>query len=118
MADPLDEPRLRGCLERGVELAPVRLRLRDWPGIRGPVVCLGDPALAVRLGERLAPAYRVLHIELRDVDPRVQAEDVRSVLRQFGFARAVLVGGAATELDTGYATLQTENVEEIVRSLG
>jgi pimeloyl-ACP methyl ester carboxylesterase len=95
----VDDDRLRVCLERTVELWPVQLRLRDWPGFGGaPVVHAPDPLLASdeviqALAGRLAPRCRVLSLEPRQGQPyQVAAADLLGVLDQFGFSEPVLVG--------------------------
>jgi len=90
---------LRGVhLERTVELAEVRLRLREWPGLAGPLVHVPDPltaddSLVLALAEALAQRYRVLSVTPRGASPyQVDAADLMAVLDQFGFASPVLVG--------------------------
>ena len=91
-----DPPRV--CLERSVELDGGRLRLRDWPGICGPLVHVPDPlwvddALVDALAARFAPRYRVLSLQPRPAQPyQVQLADLRATLDQFGFGAPVLVG--------------------------
>jgi pimeloyl-ACP methyl ester carboxylesterase len=89
---------LRGVyLERTIELAAVRLRLRDWPGLGGPLVHVADPlsadnSLVEALAAELAPRYRVLSLTPRDASPyQVDAADLLATLDQFGFETPVLV---------------------------
>jgi pimeloyl-ACP methyl ester carboxylesterase len=94
----VDDQRLRICLERTIELAEVRLRLRDWPGFAGPLVHVPDPlaassAVVNTLAATMAPRYRVLSLTPRGVSPyQVDAFDLLATLDQFGFERPVLVG--------------------------
>jgi pimeloyl-ACP methyl ester carboxylesterase len=115
----LDSPRLRVCLDRVVELAAARLRLRDWPGVAGPLVHVPDPIspaahpaapafalaaesstlaspaadLAAALAAAFAPRYRVLSLALRPNQPyQVHAADLLAVLDQFGFDSPILIG--------------------------
>ncbi len=98
------------CLERVVELDNVRLRLRDWPGLDGPLIHVPDPfspsdAVVVELAAGLAPRYRVLSVTPRGDSPyQVDALDLLGVLGQFGFAAPVLVGerlGSVTAVVVG-----------------
>jgi pimeloyl-ACP methyl ester carboxylesterase len=94
----VDDRRLRVCLERTVELEGARLRLRDWPGRRGPLVHLPDlfsnAASAIdALADALAPRYRLLSLHPRGASPyQVDAIDALASLDQFGFERPILVG--------------------------
>jgi pimeloyl-ACP methyl ester carboxylesterase len=96
-ARAVDDQRLRISLERTIELAEVRLRLRDWPGFAGPLVHVPDPlaassALVNALAATLAPRYRVLSLSPRGASPyQVDALDLLATLDQFGFERPVLV---------------------------
>jgi pimeloyl-ACP methyl ester carboxylesterase len=89
---------LRVCLERTVELEAVRLRLRDWPGLNGPLVHVPDPVspddqVVGALAARLAPRFRVLSLEPRaEFGYQVDTADLLGMLDQFGFEAAVLVG--------------------------
>jgi pimeloyl-ACP methyl ester carboxylesterase len=86
------------CLERGIELAGVRLRLRDWPGQDGPLVHVPDPlapgnVVVDALAAQFAPPYRLLSVEPRAAHPyQTQAVDLRATLEQFGFAAPILIG--------------------------
>lgn len=89
---------LRGVhLERTIELAEVRLRLREWPGVAGPLVHVPDPlsvddGFAQGLAEVFAPRYRVLSVQPRGASPyQVDACDLLALLDQFGFASPVLI---------------------------
>jgi pimeloyl-ACP methyl ester carboxylesterase len=93
----VQDRRLRVCLERTIELAEVRLRLRDWPGLAGPLVHVPDPlvvdhGLVQALAEALTPGFRVLSLEPRGASPyQVDACDLLALLDQFGFATPVLI---------------------------
>lgn len=54
---------------RYVRVNGLRLAYREWPGERGPLICLphltGHKGSFNRLAERLAPEYRVLTLDLR-----------------------------------------------------
>jgi pimeloyl-ACP methyl ester carboxylesterase len=79
-----------------LELDSVRLRVRDWPGRRGPLIHVPDPlgpsdSLLAELA-RLAPRYRVLSVAPRGDSPyQVDAIDLVGLLRQFGFVSPLLV---------------------------
>jgi pimeloyl-ACP methyl ester carboxylesterase len=94
-----DDP-LRVMLERETELAPVRLRFREWPGYGSIVLhlsCGSDSKLIAEVAAALAPACRVLSLELpptRAVE--VSASHVVEFIEQFGFANIVLVGESVT----------------------
>jgi pimeloyl-ACP methyl ester carboxylesterase len=94
----VEDERLRVCLHRTVELESVRLQLRDWPGLDGPLVHVPDPVstderVFEALAESLAPKYRVLSLQPRgDHGYQVDAADLLGTLDQFGFADPVLVG--------------------------
>lgn len=93
-------------LGRDVQLAGIRLRVHDWPGKRGPVVCLPGQTASGRsfdgLATALAPAWRVFAVDPRgrgeSARPRtgygyqVLVADVMALLDQFGFEQPVLVG--------------------------
>jgi pimeloyl-ACP methyl ester carboxylesterase len=91
------DDRLHVCLDRVVELDSVRLRLRDWPGISGPLVHVPDPRvhsdhIFAALAE-LAPDYRVLSLSPRgDAPYQIDATDLLGTLDQFGFKQPTLVG--------------------------
>jgi pimeloyl-ACP methyl ester carboxylesterase len=94
----VDEPRRRVCLDRTVELEGVHLRLRDWPGRRGPLVHVPDPvddatdAIDI-LAAALAWRYRVLSLRPRRASPyQVDFADLLATLDQFGFQRPILIG--------------------------
>jgi pimeloyl-ACP methyl ester carboxylesterase len=93
----VDDRRPRVCLERIVELAEVRLRLRDWPGLGGPIVHIPDPltaddSLVATLATALPRRYRLLSLEPRGTSPyQVDAADILALLDQFGFEAPVLV---------------------------
>jgi pimeloyl-ACP methyl ester carboxylesterase len=93
----VDDDRLRVCLERTVELWPVQLRLREWPGFGGPVVHVPDPfspsdGVVQALARGLAPRCRVLSLEPRPGQPyQIAAADLLGVLDLFGFPNPALV---------------------------
>jgi pimeloyl-ACP methyl ester carboxylesterase len=100
---------LRVCLDRTVELEAARLRLRDWPGLDGPLVHVPDPFFAdvfadacadvcaddsvlEELAAALAPAYRLLSLTPRNAQGyQVAAADLLGVLDQFGFVKPILI---------------------------
>jgi pimeloyl-ACP methyl ester carboxylesterase len=93
----VDDARLRVCLERELELAPVQVRFREWPGRAGPLVHVPDPlapsGLVDAIATACAPRYRVLSIEPRTgVSYQMDAFDVLGVLDAFGFVKPVLLG--------------------------
>jgi pimeloyl-ACP methyl ester carboxylesterase len=89
---------LRVCLERTVDLDGVCLRLRDWPGLGGPLVHVPDPLSAndgaiEMVAAALAWRYRVLSLYPRGASPyQVDYVDLLAVLDQFGFPSPVLIG--------------------------
>jgi pimeloyl-ACP methyl ester carboxylesterase len=71
--------------------------VREWPGVRGPLVHVPDPLASTSvfeaLGSALAPRYRVLSLSSRGDCPYVvDAIDLRDTLRQFGFESPILLG--------------------------
>ncbi|HEV7664075.1 MAG TPA: alpha/beta hydrolase [Chloroflexota bacterium] len=94
----MEDPRLRVCLERTVELGAVRLALRDWPGLAGPLVHVADPFSPASetpsvLAEALVPIYRVVSLSPRGNSPyQVDTSDLLGTLDQFGFVEPTLVG--------------------------
>jgi pimeloyl-ACP methyl ester carboxylesterase len=73
------------------------LRLRDWPGLLGPIVHVPDPfatsPLVEALAAILAPRYRVVSLWPRpSVAYQVAAADVLGFLDQFGFDSPTLIG--------------------------
>jgi pimeloyl-ACP methyl ester carboxylesterase len=73
------------------------LRLRDWPGLAGPLVHLPDPFAASELidalASRLAPRVRVLSLSPRVASTyQVDAADALGMVEQFGFESPVLLG--------------------------
>jgi pimeloyl-ACP methyl ester carboxylesterase len=82
------------CLEREIDA----LTLREWPGLRGPLVCLSDPlgslsGLPSAFGNQLAPEWRVFSLAPRPELPyQAQAAELLRVLDTFGFERSVLLG--------------------------
>ncbi len=93
-------------LDRAFELGAVRLQVADWPGRAGPLVCLPSLAGVGRdfdaLAQRVAPAWRVLALDLRgrggSTAPgsgsgyQVHVADVVALLEQLGVERAVVLG--------------------------
>jgi pimeloyl-ACP methyl ester carboxylesterase len=76
----------------------VRLRLRDWPGMDGPLVHVPDPLTPAddaleALARAYSPAYRVLSLTPRTASTyQVDAADLLATLDQFGFAQPIVVG--------------------------
>lgn len=71
--------------------------MRDWPGLRGPLVHAPDPLVASPVVEDLAaliaPRYRVLSASPRPGTPyQVSAIDLLGVITQFGFEAPIVVG--------------------------
>jgi pimeloyl-ACP methyl ester carboxylesterase len=92
-----EPPRPAPRLERSVELGPTRLELSDWPGRRGPLVCLPDPLAAsepgLALAAELAPEWRILQVGRRPELPyAAQAVEAVALLDLFGFEQPVLLG--------------------------
>jgi pimeloyl-ACP methyl ester carboxylesterase len=90
-------------LEREVELGPARLTWGEWPGRRGPLVCLVDPVgraphgVAEVLASALAPEWRVLELSPRACLPyQAQAAELVEFLDTFGFQQSVLLGSGVT----------------------
>jgi pimeloyl-ACP methyl ester carboxylesterase len=93
-------------LDRRFQLGAVRLQVADWPGRAGPLVCLPSLAGVGRdfdaLAERIAPAWRVLALDLRghggSTGPgsgsgyQVHVADTVALLEQLGVERAVVLG--------------------------
>jgi hypothetical protein len=93
-----DDDPLSVMLEREAELAPVRVRFREWPGY-GATVLLhlfrdADPTLIAKL----APCYRVLSLELPPTRaPEVSASHVVEFIEQFGFTNVVVIAEGPTD---------------------
>jgi hypothetical protein len=89
-------------LEREVELEPVRIRFREWPGYAGPVVHVAegesDSDLVSGLADRLAPRYRVLSIAPSARGRAVHAAHVAELLDLFGFSAPLVIGGPVAAL--------------------
>src|SRR5262249_57202978 len=85
----VEDESLRVCLDRTIELEAVPLRLRDWPGLSGPLVHVPDPLersdeLVLALAASFAPAYRVLSLEPRATfGYQVDAADLLGALDLF-----------------------------------
>jgi pimeloyl-ACP methyl ester carboxylesterase len=93
-------------LDRAFELDAARLQVADWPGRAGPLVCL--PSMAGighdfdALAARVAPAWRVLALNLRGragstgagnaLGYQVHVADSVALLEQLGVDRAVVLG--------------------------
>jgi pimeloyl-ACP methyl ester carboxylesterase len=90
--DPLPRPAPR--LERQID----GLSLSEWPGRRGPLVCLPDPLgsladLSAALGGELAPDWRVIRPSWPPhVAYQTQATQTLWLLDTFGFEQPVLLG--------------------------
>jgi hypothetical protein len=78
-----------------VELAPVRVEFREWPGYAGPLVFVD--ADADRAAD-FAPRYRVLALGASAQVAAVRAAHVAELLDIFGFADAVLIGAEVAVL--------------------
>ena len=73
------------------------MRVRDWPGLAGPLIHLPDPLgpsnLIDRIALRVAPRWRVLSVSPRaDTTYQLDAADTLGVVEQFGFRSPVLLG--------------------------
>ena len=98
-AEPLPRPVPR--LERQID----GLSFSEWPGRRGPLVCLVDPlgglpGLAEAIAADRAPDWRVFELPLPGAVPyQAQAAEVTRLLDTFGFEHSVLLGsGLAASL--------------------
>ncbi|MBV9359529.1 MAG: alpha/beta fold hydrolase [Chloroflexi bacterium] len=108
MNDPTPRPLFPSAvrLDRRFELAALQLQVADWPGRAGPVVCL--PSMSGvgcdfdALAERIAPAWRVLALDLRGrggssaagsgMGYQVHVADSVALLEQLGVEQAVVLG--------------------------
>jgi pimeloyl-ACP methyl ester carboxylesterase len=94
----VDDPQLRACLTRTVELGGVQLRLKEWPGLGGPLVHVPDPLSDASgaldtVATALRWRYRVLSVQPRGASPyQVDAADLLATLDQFGFVAPILIG--------------------------
>lgn len=112
-----------------VEVDGLRLAYADWPGEKGPLICLpqltGHKGSFTRLAHRLAPDYRVIALDLRgrgdsdqplaDYGFAYHARDILHLADQLGLKKFVLVGhsfGATTAAYT--ASLQPGRVKAVV----
>jgi pimeloyl-ACP methyl ester carboxylesterase len=112
-----------------VRVNDISLAYHEWPGRRGPLICLphltGHKGSFTRLAERLAPEYRVLALDLRgrgDSDKPAEgygfayhARDVLAFADALGIASFTLVGhsfGATTA--TYLASIQPKRVNALV----
>jgi pimeloyl-ACP methyl ester carboxylesterase len=92
VVEPLPRPVPR--LERQID----SLSLSEWPGRRGPLVCLADPlgapaGLAEALANELAPDWRIFEFSPGPELPyQAQALEVLGLLDTFGFSHTVLLG--------------------------
>jgi pimeloyl-ACP methyl ester carboxylesterase len=81
-------------LERQID----SVSLSEWPGRRGPLVCLGDPLgslpnLAEALAAALSPDWRVVQPTLAPEAPyQAHAAQTLWLLETFGFEQSVLLG--------------------------
>lgn len=115
--------------EGEVQVGGVRLHYLEWPGDGPPVVCLhGITANAhsfLRLAEGLAPAHRVVALDLRgrggsdkpedgyDIGTHVQ--DVAGVLERLEIAPAAVVGWSlGAKVALGLAAMRPELVARVV----
>jgi pimeloyl-ACP methyl ester carboxylesterase len=93
-------------LDRDVELPGLWLHFQDWPGERGPIICLPGQTANGRtfggLASALAPEWRVMALDPRgrgrSAKPRhgygyqVHVADTMALLDLFGFEHVVLAG--------------------------
>lgn len=93
-------------LDRDFDLPMARLHVHDWPGGRGPLVCLPGQTASGRsfdsLAASLSPVWRVLAVDPRgrgeSARPRhgsgyqLQVADTLALLDTLGIEQAVLVG--------------------------
>jgi pimeloyl-ACP methyl ester carboxylesterase len=100
--EPLPRPVPR--LERDID----GLAVSEWPGRRGPLVCLSDPLgslpdLGPALGQELAPDWRVLQPALSSEVPyQAHVAQTLWLLETFGFEQPVVLGSG---LGSGVALL-------------
>ena len=108
ISDEGPAPRFDGPvrLDRDVELRGLRLHFQDWPGERGPVICLPGQTSNGRafdgLASALAPEWRVLALDPRgrgqSAKPKhgygyqVQVADTMAMIDLIGFEHVVLAG--------------------------
>lgn len=112
-----------------VSVNGIKLAYHDWPGERGPLVCIpsitGHKGTFTALAKRLSPQYRVFALDLRgrcDSDKpsdgygfAYHARDIIAFADALGLERFVLVGhsfGATTSVYT--TSLQPERVQALV----
>ncbi|WP_428609560.1 alpha/beta fold hydrolase [Sedimenticola sp.] len=114
--------------------APVRvngisLSYREWPGDKGPILCLpsfaGHKGSFDRLAQALAPDYRVIALDLRgrgDSDKPEQgygfayhARDILAFMQQLGIESFAIVGHSfGATLGTYLASIRPSRVKAIV----
>lgn len=112
-----------------VHINGLRLAYREWPGERGPLICLphltGHKGSYNRLAERLAPEYRVLALDLRgrgDSDKpnegygfAYHARDVLAFAEALGIETFTLIGHSFGATAAVYlASLRPDRVQAIV----
>lgn len=112
-----------------VRVNGIRLAYREWPGERGPLICLphltGHKGSFNRLAERLAPEYRVLALDLRgrgDSDKPVEgygfayhARDVLAFADALGLETFTLIGHSFGATAAVYlASIRPDRVQAIV----
>jgi pimeloyl-ACP methyl ester carboxylesterase len=107
----------------------IKLAYYDWPGEKGPLVCIpsitGNKATFIPLAKRLSPEYRVLALDLRgrcDSEQPAQgygfayhARDIVAFADALELGRFVLVGhsfGATTSVYT--ASLRRDRVSALI----
>lgn len=112
-----------------VEVDGLRLAYAEWPGVKGPIICLpqltGHKGSFTRLAQHLAPDYRVIALDLRGRGDSAQpladygfayhARDILHVADQLGLGKFVLLGhsfGATTATYT--ASIQPGRLKAVV----
>jgi len=112
-----------------VQVNGISLSYREWPGEKGPLLCLpsfaGHKGGFDRLAEALAPEYRVIALDLRgrgDSDKPQEgygfayhARDIMACAKQLGIEAFSIIGHSfGATLGTYLASIQPSLVEAIV----
>jgi pimeloyl-ACP methyl ester carboxylesterase len=112
-----------------IRVNDLRLAYREWPGERGPLICLphltGHKGSFNQLAQRLAPEYRVLALDLRgrgDSDKPAEgygfayhARDVLAFADALGLETFTLIGHSFGATTAVYLTsVRPERVQAIV----